>query len=687
MLDVCDDFPTLRKKIEGNNVPIEPADIAFNEQGTPISKAFDDVYFSNDNGVKESQYVFQHHNHLPQRWLTHAQSEFVILETGFGTGLNFLLAYQAYLAQQEPLTFTLHFISTEKYPIAKSDLIRALQQWPELSALTDELIAQYPMPETGCHRLIFAEGMVVLDLWIGDLLSSLPQISCPANGLVDAWYLDGFAPSKNPEMWHANLFEQMTRLSKHGTTAATFTSAGLVKRGLISAGFKVKKVPGFGRKREMLTANFEPKLPPSPNLLNLVASRCQGPWQRGSSNQDTVAIIGGGIAAASLAASLVEKGRKVQLYWREKHPAQGASGNVIGGFYPHLTADHSLQAQFYVLAFQFALNRYKQLLDQGFKFDHEWCGVFFPSFSEAIQKRHRTMREQTTWSNELIAYVEKEVASSVVGIDMPYPGMFIPHGGWINPPSLVKALIEQANQSGKLSIFPEHELKTLKKDGKWEISWTNGQCHSADSIVLATGFESMDIPQLQGLPFAATRGQVEHLSSPRALQNLKSVICHKGYLTPACQGINVMGSTYTKQDTQSDYRGSESIINQETLERALPDCIWPKELRGNRQGRAAIRSTTPDHLPIVGAVPDLQAQKTQFSYLSKDKTLVRQINPADHSGLFVFAGLGSRGLCTAPILAELLASQICASPLPLSMEMQAMLNPNRFLIRELIRKN
>ena len=226
-----------------------------NQQGQPqpYSTIFDDVYYSSDNGLLETDYVFLQGNHLKQRWQTLPNNSFTIIETGFGTGLNFLCATQLWL-QIAPQNAVLHFISTEKYPLSLQEITAALQAWPELNHLSQPLLAQY---EAGLKQSIqLFDDRVRLTLLIGDATDSLSKMTTPATTLADAWFLDGFSPAKNPDMWQPALFGQMARLSNADTTFATFTSAGMVRRGLQTAGFQVNKQTGFGKKREMLTGRF-----------------------------------------------------------------------------------------------------------------------------------------------------------------------------------------------------------------------------------------------------------------------------------------------------------------------------------------------------------------------------------------------------------------------------------------------
>jgi len=218
----------------------------------PYSTAFDDVYFSSDDGLLETEYVFLQGNHLASRWQQLATDTFTIIETGFGTGLNFLCATRLWL-DTAPQEATLHFISVEQFPLTLEDISTALQAWTDLAFVTAPLLTQYSSLAGGKQTISLFDKRVQLTLLMGDATTELGLIE----NIADAWFLDGFAPAKNPDMWQAAVFEQMARLSHGATTFATFTSAGVVRRGLISAGFAVSKRTGFGKKREMLTGHYQ----------------------------------------------------------------------------------------------------------------------------------------------------------------------------------------------------------------------------------------------------------------------------------------------------------------------------------------------------------------------------------------------------------------------------------------------
>lgn len=399
---------------------IQPANLEFNAEGTPVSRDFDDVYFSNDNGLEETRYVFLGGNHLEARFPEHPHPLFVVAESGFGTGLNFLTLWQAFdqfrEAYPQAQLQRLHFISFEKFPLARADLALAHQHWPELAPWAEQLQAQWPLPLPGCHRLLLDEGRITLDLWFGDINELTSQLDDSLNQKVDAWFLDGFAPAKNPDMWTQNLFNAMARLARPGGTLATFTSAGFVRRGLQEAGFTMQKRKGFGRKREMLCGVMELTLP----------LPCSTPWfNRTGSSKREAAIIGGGIASALLSLALLRRGWQVTLYCADEAPALGASGNRQGALYPLLSKHDEALNRFFSNAFTFA-RRFYDLLPV--KFDHDWCGVTQLGWDEKSQHKIAQMLSMDL-PTELAVAVEANAVEQITGVATNCSGITYPQGG------------------------------------------------------------------------------------------------------------------------------------------------------------------------------------------------------------------------------------------------------------------
>lgn len=671
---------------------ISTATIQFIDDGMPHAQDFGDNYFSDVGGLAETRYVFIQQNALESRWLEAAASDrktpFVIAETGFGTGLNFLATWQAFkkLKSDNPIcdSLRLHFISTEKFPLALADLKIVLTRWDELRPLSDQLISSYPHIVAGCHRLVFEQGQIVLDLWLGDVNESLPQMHNLSDGLVDAWFLDGFAPSKNPEMWTDLLFQQVARLSKHKATFSTFTVAGVVRRGLASHGYEIEKRKGFGRKKEMLTGVFN---------AEQTDRQLQTFFHRQGNNIECepahVAIIGGGMASANLALSLAQRGLSVTIYCKDSQLAKGASGNPQGGFYPQLNAESNISSQIQAVSFQFAKQRYQQLLADGFEFSHQWCGVLQLAFKQAVQLRQQNLLNNGCWPSSLINGVSAEQAAEIAKLELPYNGLFIADGGWVSPPELVNALLEASKASGSVNLKMSNKIDSIKQAGNgWQLLCEEQYFH-ADAVVIANGEQCIDLLECAPLPFQAVRGQVEAIPTFAPLTQLNTVLCHKGYLTPAFQGHHALGSSYVKNDRNTEFREQESNTNITMHTEALGDADWAVSLKtqqNKNSARAAIRCSLPDHLPAVGSLFSEQLQRQQYADLYKALPVNRYPVAANLPNLYVLSGLGSRGLTTAPLMAELLASQITGEPLPFASKLLNALNPNRFLIKKLIKR-
>ena len=660
---------------------INNANIRFNENGTPYSSQFEDLYFSDEQGLDESTHVFVKNNKLLERWEGWQEQQFVIAETGFGTGLNFLvtmLCFEAFCKQTDNLGFRLHFISIEKFPINHVDLSKILLLYPELEKYSQPLLEQYPIPVAGCHRLTFLGGKVMLDLWLGDVHDVLTKIENKPLGLVDTWFLDGFSPGKNPEMWTQKLFENMALLAKDQCHFATFTAAGHVKRGLREAGFEVQKQPAHGLKKDMLVGTIAK----TTDTLSRLPYYTRTPATI-NNKKPKIAIIGGGLAGANCAYSLSKRGLKSTIYCQDNGLAKGASGNAQGGFYPQLNAEAGHASQIHALSFNYASKFYRQLLSQGIYYSHQWCGTIQLAFNDKVAGRYRKLIANQTWPDQLIQWIDAQQATTLANVDLPYPGLYIPQGGWINLPELVVGLIQAAGSS----VVVNKQLTTLVRiNDTWQLNWQDGSQSEADIVVMATGSDSVDCEQMSQLPFRLVRGQVEAINSQNELANLSTVLCHKGYLTPAWQGTHAMGSTYVKDDRQCDYRLTEQQTNLTMHQQALTKCAWIDDIQPTVHGRAAIRCSTPDHLPMVGAVPNTSKQLTQYHDLYKALPAKYYPQPINHDNLFMLCGLGSRGLTNAPLCAEILVSQILNEPLPLSSHLLDTLNPNRFLIRGLIRR-
>ncbi|MEG6159325.1 bifunctional tRNA (5-methylaminomethyl-2-thiouridine)(34)-methyltransferase MnmD/FAD-dependent 5-carboxymethylaminomethyl-2-thiouridine(34) oxidoreductase MnmC [Enterobacter hormaechei] len=655
---------------------IQPTNLEFNAEGTPVSRDFDDVYFSNDNGLEETRYVFLDGNHLGTRFPEHPRSLFVVAESGFGTGLNFLTLWQAFdcfrAAYPEATLQRLHFISFEKFPLTAHDLRLAHQRWPELAHWAEQLQTQWPPAIGGCHRLILDDGRVTLDLWLGDINDLTDKLDDSMNQKVDAWFLDGFAPAKNPDMWSPHLFSAMARLARPGATLATFTSAGFVRRGLQEAGFTMRKTKGFGRKRDMLVGVMEQDL----------AIPAQAPWfARRASTSREVAIVGGGIASALLSLALLHRGWQVTLYCADEAPATGASGNRQGALYPLLSAHDPALFQFFPAAFTFARRLYDSL---PVAFDHDWCGVTQLGWDEKSQQKITQMLSLGLPETIAHAVTAQQVAETA-GVDTGCGGIQYPLGGWLCPAELTSAAIA-LGQSRGLTVHYAHKVQSLSRTAHWKLRFADGKEAQHASVVLANGHHITQFTQTASLPVYPVGGQVSHIPTAPQLSKLRQVLCYDGYLTPQnpSNGHHCIGASYHRGETDMHYSEADQQQNRQRLVDSFPDASWAKEVDVSEgQARCGVRCATRDHLPMAGNVPDYDATLEVYQDLADSKETA--VSAPVHPELFMLGGLGSRGLCSAPLLAEALAAQMSDEPVPLDRVTLAGLNPNRLWVRKLLK--
>ncbi len=581
----------------------------------------------------------------------------------------------AVFLEQAPLSGNgsrLHFISVEKYPLTQADLRKALAAWPELAPLSQPLIDQWPLPVSGCHRLLFADGRIRLDLWFGDIKEMLPQVPHPATGLVDAWYLDGFSPAKNPEMWTQDLFDDLARLARPDATLSTFTCAGFVRRGLIAAGFAMKKVKGHGSKREMLAGVREGKVP----------QQSIAPWYaRPAGREGEVLIIGGGIASAMTALSLVERGRHVTLLCEDGEPASGASGNRQGALYPLLNGEHDALSRFYSLAFGFARNRLLALAKHH-PVAFSLCGVTQLGYDDKSAAKLAKM-SQGPFPPELMHPLSAAEVEQVVGLPCDADGVSYPLGGWLCPADLTRAAIREAQASGRLEVvFNAAVTRIAEEDGGWHLESRDGRQWHAPNLVVAAGHQLPTLLPFAELPLYPVRGQVSHVPTTASLSKLKTVLCYDGYLTPAHNGAHCIGASYGRNQTDLAYRADEQEQNRARLQACVPQQRWPAEVDvSGAQARIGVRCASRDHLPVAGPVARLAALADHDVHAPADQQSALPL----HAGLYVLGALGSRGLCSAPLCGELVASEICGDPLPLAADLLEALHPARYWVRRLRR--
>lgn len=672
---------------------LQYAQIEWSEQNNPLCLRHGDIYFSKQNGIEESRYVFLTANNLPERWGSIQNQPYVIAETGFGTGLNFLSTWQTW-QQSAQKNARLHYISTEKYPLSKNDLQRSLSVWPELADVAEEFIGNYPILTAGPHRLILAGGSVILDLLLGDAQQQLQQYwddhsAKQKNLAVNSWYLDGFSPNKNPDMWTLELFEQIARMSSSNTQFSTFTAAGDIRRKLEQCGFTVEKIKGYGNKREMLRGNFDDRKDSTTN------SQWPVPWHLGSphfgsrhqADQAHAIVVGAGLAGCTSAEALIRRGWDITLIEQHNVVANEASGNNQGILYTRLSHQMSTLSEFTLQSYLFSLRYYKnKFLSKNLQdgIDGALCGALHlhskPSHTLHPQLQHLLDRVE-----DLAQSLTEAEAKTVAGIAAVGAGLFFPGAGWISPASLCQEISQQA---GIKLITGTGPVSIQFLDDHWQVFAEDGTLidHSP-TLIIASGTSSNTFEQLNWLPLQKIRGQTSELMANEYSDKLQTVLCHEGYIAPAKNGKHCMGATFDIGDDCQHLRDEDHNKNLEQLTQAAPEL--GKSLGENAlnsiDGRVGFRCASPDYLPLVGNAPKPSDFDQRYATLRKDAGKNIDCEGSYYPGLFVNTGHGSRGLTSSPWCAEFLASLICNEPLPTSKKITRSLLPARFLIRDLIR--
>ncbi len=622
---------------------IEYAKLDWGEGNSPRSFLFDDIYFASD-GQAESRHVFLAGNDLPARFAKRRQ--FTIGEIGFGTGLNFLVAWDAWARAQKPANARLHFLSVEKHPLAPDDMAKAHSAWSALEKKAARLRAVLPLAFPGVFQCAVDDD-VLLTLIYGDALNALGAVEAA----VDAWFLDGFAPAKNPDLWSPALAKEIARLSAPGASFATFTVAGAVRRALEGAGFDIEKRAGFGRKRDMLAGR----------LAERPAEALRKPWfdTRKSAPLDStarIAIIGAGIAGASVADALRRAGYAPTIFEAEK-PASGASGNPAGLIMPRLDADNTPAARFHTSAY---LHNVRLLNDLPGDF-FQSCGVLRLAITDKEAARQARLLADGALPDGWMTAEEDGIA--------------YPQGGVVDPAAFVAALIDET------PIEIARVITIEKRENGWLLKTTKG-VSEWDAVIIANAHDAMWYVQLRSLPLAGSAGQIEWFEKAAAPSR---AVAFGPYAAPCPAGGLVIGATYAPIAIGVIPRFSDEATETTlaAVEKARPDLVAGLQASASKP-RVSIRCTTPDRLPIAGPVPDWGYYAGAYDGLRTG--LKADYLPAETlPGLYVLTGLGSRGLVTAPLCAAMIAAEIAGAPSPVEADVAEVLHPARFFIRDLKR--
>ncbi len=666
---------------------LENADLQWQESDAPFSSRFGDIYFSREGGLAETEHVFLAANRLRERWKAldealargdpEAPQVFTIGELGFGTGLNFLCTWRAWQALS-PRYLRLHFVSCERFPLTLEALRRALAAWPELAPFADALLQHYPDHSAGLHRLPLLSASdqtpVLLDLYYGDASEMLAAQERRTGVQVDAWFLDGFAPRVNPDMWQEGLLREIARLSGPGTTLSTYSVAGAVTRGLDSVGFRVAKQPGFGKKREMLVGTMADApcvvLPPR----WLAMHRKQAPVRR-------VAIIGAGIAGCAAAHSLARRGFQVTVFERAADIAQGGSGNRQAVLQCRLSNALNGSRQFNLHAFLYAVRSWDALALTHPGLPWHRCGVLNLATAFSARQKKCDAVDVSRYSAALARVVDADTCGRESALALDEEAVMQPLGGWVAPHALCRAYLDHP----AITLQTGTAITHLQRDSAWQGMDEEGrEIFQAEAVLIANSTQLGEFSQTAPIPLRPIRGQVTYLAAGATSRDLKTVICGQSYLSPAFEGLHSVGASYSRHVEDLAMKDSEHLQNLAGIAQHLPTGTLDHGAIAG--GRVGVRATTSDRMPVVGPVPDFDALKELYLALNQSARKRPPTTMPYLPGLYVSAGHGSHGFTNAPLAGEIIASLIANEMLPVTVAGMECIHPARFILRELRRQ-
>lgn len=530
--------------------PLAPAVLRFTQQGVPYSPLFDDVYHSAGGALAQARHVFIGGNRVPERWA--GRERFVIVETGFGAGINFLATWQAWRADPARCA-RLHFVSIEKHPLRLADAKLIFSSLREIRDESAALEASWPALVPGAQRIELDAGRVVLTLYLADV-----RVARDLRLAADAFYLDGFAPARNPDMWSPALMRALARLAAPQATAATWSVAANVRHALEQTGFAVEKRPGFDDKKEMLVARYAGPGRPSPTM-----------------GKKEALVVGAGLAGAAVCERLCARGWDVTLAERRAGPAREASGNHAGAFHPIATPDDSVFARLTRAAFLLSLARFKSL--ENIRWDP--CGVLQLARDGKEASSQARAVAALDLPADYAALVSREEAAAHAGVPVSAGGLWFPSAGWIQPASLVRAQLAACGE--RLHQRFGYEVKNLPSFG---------------IVVLANSAEALRLHPLAHLRLRRVRGQLTYVPVS-AVDAPRAVVLRGGIVLPAVDGLCVVGATYDIDDEDPAPRADGHAANLERAMQILPGFAFDP---ASVDGRVSFRAVTADRLPVVG---------------------------------------------------------------------------------------
>lgn len=589
----------------------------------------------------ESREIFLAGNLLPDRW--QGRDRFVILDTDFGHGLNFLNTWQAWKGDTAR-SRRLHVIAFAQQPPDRAALAAAQQPWPEFAEQAAALHAAWPPTTPGMHRIFLEDGNLILTLVFAEPTQALRAV----DAAVDAFFLSE-ASAQPSDHWTPPFAKGLARLAAAGATLAGEALPESFHAALAAAEFECTPDARAALATPRLHAVFRSRRP----------DRHRAPTLR------RAIVIGAGIAGSTTAFALARAGWEVCVLDRAEQAASGASSNLAGVLRPLPSADD---------------NRLSRLTRAGYLATRallaklpaaRWsaCGVFHLGRDDAHEMQQKKAVDRLGLPNELLRYVDRDEASTLIGHPVAQGGWYFPQGGWVQPPSVCRAALAAFPE--RIDFRPGFSVDRLERtETGWRVHEAGGQA-SADApvVILSAGADAPRFAQFAAIPQKAARGQVTHLPAGHA-GTLRHVVCKHGYAMPEVDGLRLVGATLQVGDTDPSVRRADHEENLARLEKSLPGLAAGIDL-DRLGGRTGFRPMSTDRLPIVGPLPDPQAIRGQPRLAALPRL----------PGLWCMQGFGARGIVWSALMADLLLSRIEGEPLPLENDLVDALDPGRFLLK------
>ena len=542
----------------------------------------------------------------------------IVLDTEFD-GARFRAACAAHGGQH--LDRRLHYTALAPRPVDASQLP---EQWR----------VQWPPHVRGLHRMVSRDGLVTLDLLVGDPAASLAQLSAPVDEVHLAW-----VPSS---------MTVLARLMKDGARL----QAVYLDDGQCVALWK----EGFAFDESRLRAVFHAR---------------QAPVAPVQAIDRRAIVIGAGMAGSAACERLAARGWQVTLVERHAQPAGEASGNLAGIFMPLLSKDDNIPTRLVRAAYLHALRYWDRLGGVGTGAGHvvegARCGVLHLARDAQHAQVQRQIAASGEYPPEFARWLEPDEASRLFGAPAPDGAWWFADGGWARPSSACAAMLDAC---GDLLTrrFSSSALALVRINDEWHVADAQGAVIAvAPTVILAAGAGAVDFVQASGLPLYTVRGQVTHLAQA-SLPARPYVVCRESYMTPPYQGVVCVGATYDMRDDDASLRTSSQQDNIGKTADILGVPVFDAPLAG----RTGFRCMAPDRMPLVGALPDPGVPRR-----------CEQLRDVPRwPGLHGLLGYASRGLIWAPLAAELLACQLEGEPLPLENQLVAAMDPGRFVLKE-----